>query len=86
MPGDRPRHGLDIGLPQRLRTRPAGAPSAAVLGGAEEDRTPDLLCARQVLSQLSYGPRVSPAGDECNPGGQHSARFHADRSGGSGRI
>ena len=27
------------------------------IGGAEEDRTPDLLCARQVLSQLSYGPR-----------------------------
>ena len=26
------------------------------IGGAEEDRTPDLLCARQVLSQLSYGP------------------------------
>ena len=28
-------------------------------GGAEEDRTPDLLCARQVLSQLSYGPRAN---------------------------
>ena len=28
-------------------------------GGAEEDRTPDLLCARQVLSQLSYGPALS---------------------------
>ena len=27
-------------------------------GGAEEDRTPDLLCARQVLSQLSYGPKA----------------------------
>ncbi len=26
------------------------------LGGAEEDRTPDPLRARQVLSQLSYGP------------------------------
>ena len=25
-------------------------------GGAEEDRTPDLLRARQSLSQLSYGP------------------------------
>ena len=25
-------------------------------GGAEEDRTPDPLRARQVLSQLSYGP------------------------------
>ncbi len=27
------------------------------IGGAEEDRTPDLLRARQALSQLSYGPR-----------------------------
>ena len=28
------------------------------IGGAEEDRTPDLLRARQALSQLSYGPMV----------------------------
>ena len=27
-------------------------------GGAREDRTPDLLRARQALSQLSYGPIV----------------------------
>ena len=27
-----------------------------LFGGAEEDRTPDPLRARQVLSQLSYGP------------------------------
>ena len=27
-------------------------------GGAEEDRTPDLLRARQALSQLSYGPKI----------------------------
>ena len=27
------------------------------IGGAEEDRTPDLLRARQALSQLSYGPK-----------------------------
>ena len=26
------------------------------LGGAEEDRTPDPLLAKQVLSQLSYSP------------------------------
>ena len=26
------------------------------VGGAREDRTPDLLRARQALSQLSYGP------------------------------
>ena len=28
----------------------------ALVGGAREDRTPDLLRARQALSQLSYGP------------------------------
>ena len=28
------------------------------LGGDEEDRTPDPLLARQVLSQLSYTPMV----------------------------
>ena len=28
------------------------------LGGAKEDRTPDLLRARQALSQLSYGPMI----------------------------
>ena len=27
-----------------------------VNGGAKEDRTPDLLRAKQALSQLSYGP------------------------------
>ena len=27
-----------------------------LFGGAREDRTPDLLRARQALSQLSYGP------------------------------
>ena len=30
---------------------------AVVFGGAKEDRTPDLLLARQALSQLSYGPK-----------------------------
>ena len=29
-------------------------------GGAEEDRTPDLLLAKQALSQLSYGPCIGP--------------------------
>ncbi len=28
-------------------------------GGARRDRTADLLRARQALSQLSYGPRVT---------------------------
>ena len=33
-------------------------------GGAKEDRTPDLLRAKQALSQLSYGPSL----DLCEPG------------------
>jgi hypothetical protein len=28
-------------------------------GGAEGDRTPDLLIANEALSQLSYGPRTA---------------------------
>jgi hypothetical protein len=31
----------------------------AGFGGAEGDRTPDLLIANEALSQLSYGPRQS---------------------------
>ena len=30
--------------------------AGVTFGGAEEDRTPDLLNAIQALSQLSYGP------------------------------
>ena len=33
-----------------------------VSGGAREDRTPDLLRARQALSQLSYGPMCGGSG------------------------
>ena len=29
---------------------------STLFGGAKEDRTPDLLRAKQALSQLSYGP------------------------------
>ena len=31
-------------------------PTRSRTGGAKEDRTPDLLRAKQALSQLSYGP------------------------------
>lgn len=34
--------------------------SSQSIGGAEEDRTPDPLRARQVLSQLSYDPNLGP--------------------------
>jgi hypothetical protein len=37
-------------------------------GGANRDRTGDLLLAKQALSQLSYGPRVG-AGWGCSVGG-----------------
>ena len=35
-------------------------------GGAEEDRTPDLLRARQALSQLSYGPSRTATRTRCS--------------------
>ena len=31
-------------------------PGIYIIGGAEEDRTPDLRIANATLSQLSYGP------------------------------
>ena len=34
---------------------------AAVFGGADRDRTGDPLLAKQVLSQLSYGPKLACA-------------------------
>jgi hypothetical protein len=38
-------------------------------GGAKEDRTPDLLRAKQALSQLSYGPNVGWPYDPATIGG-----------------
>ena len=40
----------------KIYTPNSGSDDRAADGGAEEDRTPDPLRARQVLSQLSYGP------------------------------
>ena len=42
-----------------FRRRPAVLVGCS--GGAKEDRTPDLLRAKQALSQLSYGPIFRPA-------------------------
>jgi hypothetical protein len=39
-----------------LRLPTSGSSNLLRLGGAEEDRTPDPLLAKQVLSQLSYSP------------------------------
>jgi hypothetical protein len=43
----------------KINIRKGCSPSGSlsyVVGGAEEDRTPDPLLAKQVLSQLSYSP------------------------------
>ena len=40
-------------------THSTGCFALADDGGAREDRTPDLLRARQALSQLSYGPAIT---------------------------
>ena len=47
----------------RAVSRTVGADYGSLFcnGGAEEDRTPDLLRARQALSQLSYGPENETA-------------------------
>jgi hypothetical protein len=34
-------------------------PTGILFGGAEGDRTPDLMTASHALSQLSYGPRAA---------------------------
>ena len=47
----------NIGHPTLSSTSSAGEYySPHISGGAREDRTPDPLRAKQVLSQLSYGP------------------------------
>ena len=67
---------LDVGLYRLLNATNRSQWSAVAelgIGGAEEDRTPDLLRARQALSQLSYGPVVISerpvllAADVCTP-------------------
>ena len=42
---------------------PGLSPQATMVGGAEEARTPDPLLAKEVLSQLSYGPPVRAASE-----------------------
>jgi hypothetical protein len=54
----RPADGALNPLP---RSCPAQNLPSCRVGGAKEDRTPDLLRARQALSQLSYGPVLCPA-------------------------
>ena len=40
--------------------------TSKVFGGAKEDRTPDLLRAKQALSQLSYGPLMTAKHGVCS--------------------
>ncbi len=44
-------------------------------GGAERDRTDDLLNAIQALSQLSYGPTIRKVGEWANP--VSKSKFHS---------
>src|SRR5438067_9643931 len=46
-------HGTDV---RRKRWRKTPTSPAFGVGGAERDRTADLLIANEALSQLSYGP------------------------------
>jgi hypothetical protein len=50
-------------LTKKARTKPLGLAmtSSTDAGGADRDRTDDPLLAKQVLSQLSYSPRVPNA-------------------------
>ena len=50
-------------------------------GGANRDRTGDLLLAKQALSQLSYGP-----GTHSPDRLQRTSGFAAQKSGGPGKI
>jgi hypothetical protein len=66
----------------------ARAPANKAFGGADRDRTGDPLLAKQVLSQLSYGPKV-----RCQiPDGQVSealipdTRSLSSEAGGPGKI
>ena len=53
-------HNLPIsGNKKALRSDEKNAKCLELLGGAERDRTVDLLTASQALSQLSYSPRKS---------------------------
>lgn len=46
---------------RRRSRKAAGAVDDAPGGGAEETRTPDVLLAKEVLYQLSYGPESGSA-------------------------
>ena len=53
----------------RPKMQMAGRPAIGGIGGAEEDRTPDLCIANAALSQLSYSPGEK-GGRDTNRGGE----------------
>ena len=55
------RHSLFFRKHSFLSFRRLHTDACILGGGAKEDRTPDLLRAKQALSQLSYGPIFRPA-------------------------
>ena len=54
-------------------------------GGANRDRTGDLLLAKQALSQLSYGPGIHQP-DYSPDRLQRASSLAAQKSGGPGKI
>ena len=55
------RSGLHPGRMQRTSHGPMNRRRGEKAGGANRDRTDDLLLAKQALSQLSYGPAFDSA-------------------------
>jgi hypothetical protein len=55
------RPNLFVSISQGTQTDPLRLARPAPIGGADRDRTDDLLLAKQALSQLSYGPDLSAA-------------------------
>ncbi len=58
-----------------------------VIGGAEEDRTPDLVIANDALSQLSYGPDYDSGSDYgCVLNHGYSSTTHRTDTNGGGEF
>ena len=48
--------GVEAALSQKKGAARKSGPFSFLIGGAEGDRTPDLMTASHALSQLSYSP------------------------------
>src|SRR6185436_501989 len=74
----RDRNGLTVTVNKRL--------SVSGAGGAERNRTADLLIANEALSQLSYSPRPTCGDGEARAVRRQGCRCVARRGQGGGRI